>query len=144
AMAYDSARQRVVLFGGDSFASTWEWDGGCWTRRSPAPSPAPRGGHAKVYDAHRRRVLLCGGADGRYTDERVPWLYSDAWEWDGDSWTQRDVVGPGVRSGHTMAYDVGRQRVVLFGGGDYDSTLTDTWEWDGSQWAQRTPAVRPS
>ena len=34
AMAFDSARQRTVLFGGDVGGitnDTWEWDGGVWT-----------------------------------------------------------------------------------------------------------------
>ena len=43
AMAYDSARGRVVLFGGfrvsDYFADTWEWDGSAWARQTPATSP---------------------------------------------------------------------------------------------------------
>ena len=32
-----------------------------------------------------------------------------------------------------MAYDVVRQRGVLFGG---DPAGTDTWEWDGANWTQ--------
>ena len=35
AMAFDSARQRTVLFGGEVGGitnDTWEWDGGVWTR----------------------------------------------------------------------------------------------------------------
>ncbi|MHB8878486.1 MAG: hypothetical protein ACYC8T_32720, partial [Myxococcaceae bacterium] len=38
ALAYDAARQRVVLFGGlDSayLTDTWEWDGTTWVRRTP-------------------------------------------------------------------------------------------------------------
>jgi hypothetical protein len=34
-------------------------------------------------------------------------------------------------SGHAMAYDSARQRVVLFGFGS-NSLLADTWEWDGT------------
>jgi hypothetical protein len=39
ALAYDSARNRVVLFGGfrpgQDFADTWEWDGTRWTEITP-------------------------------------------------------------------------------------------------------------
>ncbi|MCZ7678914.1 MAG: hypothetical protein M5U28_09220 [Sandaracinaceae bacterium] len=47
-LAYDSARERVVMFGGGTTSGngndTWEWDGTVWTRRAPATSlpRAPR------------------------------------------------------------------------------------------------------
>ena len=39
-LAYDKARDRVVLFGGrkgwpDDLADTWEWDGSTWRRVTP-------------------------------------------------------------------------------------------------------------
>lgn len=44
-------------------------------------------------------------------------LVSDTWEYDGSDWTQ---VGSAVtafpREGHAMAYDLARQRCVMFGG----------------------------
>jgi hypothetical protein len=43
-----------------------------------------------------------------------------------------------------MAYDLGRQRVVLFGGWNGTSNVSDTWEWDGSNWTRRSPAASPS
>src|SRR5262245_29068293 len=50
AMAYDVARRRVVLFGGNGrsglLADTWEWDGASWTQRTPAIVPPARQGHA--------------------------------------------------------------------------------------------------
>jgi hypothetical protein len=45
-----------------------------------------------------------------------------------------------VRAGHAVAYDVDRQKLVVFSGSD----LPDTWEWDGTNWLQRTPAASPS
>jgi hypothetical protein len=53
-MAYDSARGRLVLFGGyrsaqggrERFGDTWEWDGSSWeqkrSRSDPRPGTAPR------------------------------------------------------------------------------------------------------
>ena len=38
------------------------------------------------------------------------------------------------------AYDAGRDRVVLFGGG---AENLETWEWDGSVWVQLEPSVSP-
>jgi hypothetical protein len=139
-MAYDSARGRVVLFGGygnDYLADTWEWDGTTWAQRAPVTSPSIRYGCAMVYDNARARVVLFGGYNGAVSN---PYL-SETWEWDGTTWAQRaPVTSPVNRSGHAMAYDSVRSLVVLFGGYNYGS-LNDTWEWDGSVWVQRTPAA---
>lgn len=43
-------------------------------------------------------------------------------------------ANPGVRNGHSMAYDAARSRTILFGGADAARVLGDTWEWDGSVW----------
>ena len=51
-------------------------------------------------------------------------------------WTQRLHFGPAARAGHAMAYDVARQRVLLFGGRSVDGNLGDTWAWEGAFWTQ--------
>jgi hypothetical protein len=52
---------------------------------------------------------------------------------------------PSARFGMGMAYDAGREEVVLFGGGGADGThLGDTWVWDGTTWTQVFPATSPS
>src|SRR5919202_6443541 len=51
-------------------------------------------------------------------------------------WTQKQDIGPSPRSGHAMAYDAARQRVVLFGGDTSVGRQSDTWEWDGRAWAE--------
>lgn len=51
-------------------------------------------------------------------------------------WTQKQDVGPAPRFGHAMAYDRGRERVVLFGGQADGAMARDTWEWDGRDWTQ--------
>jgi len=137
AMAYDVARQRVVLFGGGRTGDeTWEWDGVQWTQRTPKVSPPPRKDHAMVYDTVRRRVVLFGGTGNSYL--------ADTWEWDGTTWTQRQpTVSPPARTSHAMAYDQARQRVVLFGGNGGSAELMDHWEWDGTTWTQRNPAALP-
>ena len=45
AVAYDSARQQVVLFGGRSASrhdETWVWGGTLWTEQQPAMRPSER------------------------------------------------------------------------------------------------------
>src|SRR5262249_8951846 len=62
------------------------------------------------------------------------------WEWDGSNWTQQSpATSPSARTFHAMAYDLVRQRTVLFGGWDMvlNFFLSDTWEWDGSNWVAR-------
>jgi hypothetical protein len=68
ALAYDAARQRVVLFGGSLDANgsvvkndTWEWDGSVWTQQSPSRSPSERQMHALAYDSDIQRIILFGG-----------------------------------------------------------------------------------
>jgi hypothetical protein len=131
ATAHDSARGRVVLFGGigpaGRLADTWEWDGQAWTQVGDS-GPDGRTGHAMAYDATRQRVVLFGGDAGS--------LRGDTWEWDGSDWTQREDTGPSARTHAAMAHDVTRGRTVLFGGAAPDAGLGDTWEWDGTAWTE--------
>ena len=111
--AYDSRRDRVVVFGGRTqcgsgsyLNETWEWDGDSWLQRFPANSPAPRERCHLAYDASRSRVVLYGGAGSI--------AYSDTWEWDGDNWIERAPAAiPGASFGHGLSYDVGRRLTVL-------------------------------
>jgi hypothetical protein len=135
AMAYDSARGRVVLFGGNSGdAGTWEWDGVAWVLRATA-GPVARQNHAMAYDAGRGVVVLFGGSAGG----------NETWEWDGHAWTLRTTGGPPARTGHALAYDQARGQIVLFGGTDAGGNRQDTWVWNGTVWtnpANSGPAAR--
>jgi hypothetical protein len=140
ALAFDAGRGRSVLFGR---TDTWEWDGSVWTQPSPAVVPPTRTGHAMAYDAARQCVVLFGGT--YFVPMQGPAYRTDTWTWNGINWVQQaPAAAPSGRSGHAMAYDPVRQRVVLFGGGILGSTFDDTWEWDGSNWIALAPAVRPS
>jgi hypothetical protein len=145
ATAFDTARNRLVLFGGANeagvvdFADTWEWNGTSWIERAPAASPTPRYGHAMAYDAARGRVVLFGGYDFLQG-----LLLSDTWEWDGTNWIEAaPATTPPGRFGHGMVYDSARQRIVMFGGVGDGVELGDTWEWDGTNWIEATPATAP-
>ncbi len=121
-VAYDAARQRVVLFGGrdeagNSLADTWEWDGSSWQARSPGTSPPPGSRMEMAYDAGRGTVVLFSY-----------WNGLDFWEWDGNDWNRiaTGAAVPGPRAGHAMAYDEARQRMVLNGGSN-SVQFADTW-----------------
>ena len=65
AMAYDSSRGVVVMFGGSqtggtNISDTWEWDGVNWTLRTTM-GPTARYFAAMSYDAAREVVVLFGG-----------------------------------------------------------------------------------
>ena len=148
AMAWDSCRDVVVLFGGDydgtlsgRFGDTWEWNGSEWILRSTT-GPTPRTGHAMSFDSTRCRTVLFGGAGESNA-------LDDTWEWNGTTWTQECTNGcthPAGRYASGMTYDPAHQVIVLFGGTLPGSTfLNDTWKWDGSTWMEvPTTAPRPS
>ncbi|MBI5764277.1 MAG: immunoglobulin domain-containing protein [Planctomycetes bacterium] len=131
AMAFDSFRDRGVLFGGmdsERRGDTWEWDSTTWQLRSTT-GPSPRTDHAMAYDSNRHVTILFGGYDGNFNGQ--------TWEWDGTSWALRSSSGPSPRAGHAMAYDAVRGVTVLFGG--LGNQLNgETWEWDGTSWTLRS------
>lgn len=122
-LAYDSARDRVVLFGGttgnDELGDTWEWNGTAWALVATS-GPAPRWGASMTYDPVNGRVLLFGGTTGG----------DETWAWNGTTWVELATTGPSARVRAGFCYDVARSRAVLFGGGP-----ADTWEWDGASWS---------
>jgi hypothetical protein len=111
AMAYDSSRQRVVLFGGtsdraaaiNSFDDTWEYDGTNWVEVIPIDGvkPAARWAGRMAYDTSRGVMVMVGGKSG-------PVDFLDTWEWDGSRWTPRfpgESHGAGAStSNRSLAY----------------------------------------
>ncbi|MEM7206124.1 MAG: kelch repeat-containing protein [Planctomycetota bacterium] len=149
AMAYDTQRQTLFLFGGDGgvrgsrtqmFDDLWEWDGTVWQLRSSASGPAARRATAMAYDPTRRRLVLFGGhtATSPVTD--------DTWEWDGSRWLQRTpATRPPPRRLHAMAYDTALGAMVMHGGLDAAGVFglgpirDDAWAWDGTDWRMLSP-----
>lgn len=137
ALAYDAARGRVVLYGGNATretlaTTTWEWDGTRWSEVA-REGPGDRAHSPLAYDHARREVILFSGIGEGY--RYVP----DTWAWNGTAWRKRSDGGPPARSHHRMAYHQGAGVVVLFGGlerGSPSKALGDTWVWDGKAWRQ--------
>jgi hypothetical protein len=144
AIAYDSARQRTVLFGGISDwigstfyheRDTWEWDGNDWIEMNPKTVPPSRAGQMMAYDEKRGVVVMFGGEDksGNY-------MLADTWIWDGKDWGQMSPTGyPSARRGGQMFYDPQTEKVILTGGFYYGpekvfTPVNDTWAWDGKDW----------
>lgn len=137
ALAYDSDRRRVVLFGGevdgDLSDQTWEWSGVEWSRRVTARTPPARLWPAMAYDSSRRRILMFGGWS------RSVGVLTDTWEWDGVDWTRRTPrTSPSTGYSNVMIDDLARGRVVMF-----SAAVDETWEWSGQDWTRLSPARSP-
>lgn len=141
--AYDTRRNRVVLYGGmgptnreDRHSDTWEWDGKIW-RQMTDTSVGTRDHHAMAFDEARGKTVMFGGVKANDS------LATDTWEWDGAKWTQVATEGPGGRAHFAMVYDSKRKQIVLFGGlGEGYKKYNDTWAWDGKIW-QKLSAEGP-
>jgi len=135
AMAYDSSRRRVVLFGGSGGPSdeTWEWNGREW---KPIRTPATPGRYnaAMAFDPQGQALIRFGGWDGK---KRT----SDTWAFTGLEW--RSIAGPAPppRNHAAMAFDESAGTLILFGGHDGPNVLGDLWEFRGHGWVQRVAAA---
>lgn len=152
AIAYDSARERVVMFGGTTdggsasrLADTWEWDGVDWLERTPPTSPSAR---ADASFACGPSGCVLSGGTGPFTGNPTMATYrTDSWLWDGMTWRQLTGTSPGPRGRAAHAFDRERGRHVLFGGeggGSATVHFADTWELlDGTETWTLTATVGP-
>lgn len=132
-----------VLFGGLGVSpfvlrsDTWTYDGTDWTQATPNTSPSARFGMAMVHDLARGRCVMFGGIASVVS---IALPSNQTWEWDGSDWAQATpTTSPTGRAHYGLAYDVGRQRVVLYGGSTNPGLLitsNETWEYDGTTWRQ--------
>ena len=146
AMVYDSAADRVVLYGGvflGALGDTWTYDleANAWDNVTPAISPPALSGPGLAYDAAWDRTVLFGGWDGGYAN--------DTWTHDlgTNTWQDMHPLGaPSPRSDPSLVYDAGADRIVLFGGYTTLGTVNDTWIYDlgANTWTQAHPRQSPS
>jgi len=150
AMAYDSARDRLIVFGGSepSFSvptrDLWEWDGTRWEERGAA-GPRARMEHAMAYDSIREQTILVGGLG--YGATSFDYL-DETWLWDGTKWrlhqpaSLAETIPARSRSG--LAFDPVRGETVLFGGSNGFGLSNETWLFDGARWRRVTTTQAPS
>ncbi len=133
-MAFDSLRNRTVLFGGtNGNTETWGWDGSNWSLIPTNPTPPGRAFHSMSYDPVRKVVVMFAGTSVVLGD------MNDTWEWNGTSWTRKKpTVSPPRRCYQGMTYDPVSKRVLIHGGFDpkIRRSHRDTWAWDGVNWTQ--------
>ncbi len=138
AMAYDSGRDVVALYGGNAGGwpyenSTWEFDGTDWEPITTTNQPDAVYGMKMVYDESHNQILLFGGSDNDDTALAETWIFS------GTSWLAVTISqSPPARTNHAMAYDSDAGDIYLFGGNDGLAYFNDLWRYDGSAWSQVT------
>ena len=81
-LTWDTARRRLVLFGGGSVAEgvrddTWTWDGATWTPEATSTRPPARVLHGAAVDPTTAAITVVGGLRGGLD------LDPDTWTWDG-------------------------------------------------------------
>jgi cysteine-rich repeat protein len=166
-LVYDAARSEILLLGASSGgpSSTWRYKGAGFDRINNGSddngdgSPSARMPFNMVYDTQRERSIIIGGlasgaaCDGGATER----CGNRVWSWNGYDWTVQiptDPEGDGnptPRSLQAMAYDIDRDRVVLFGGeassncdGGASSLCGEVWEWDNQSFKKVTPTPGPN
>lgn len=133
-MFSDHANERVLLF---SQYRVWQRIAGEWSLDT-------NGGHgsrgSRAFDPARGRVLALQSIPGG--------LATELWQWDAGNWSMLaswPSLFPAVApEGNAMlAYDVGRDRVVAFGGRQHVFPTDETYEWHGGQWQPLTGPAPP-
>lgn len=141
-LVYDSARRRMVLFGGEArvppqifqmfLNDVWEWDGTQWYFRT-TNGPAPRLLGAMAYDSDRRVSVLTGG----FLNAPDP-IAGAVWEWNGSQWTMiMPTNGPARNHWQDyggMTYDSVRRKIVFGPTAPTSGHRWAFWLWDGSEW----------
>lgn len=179
---WDRNGARMIVFAGSAdrpnpwgaagtrtlFSDLWALDpaAGTWTALTATGTPPPgagRAGHAAVYDAKGRRMIVLGGCDTTTAGSEV--YYNDVTALDTQTlvWTALSTAGtaPSVRTLHSAVLDEIGRRVFVFAGGTDNPpatpVLTNTlhvfnlgsptasWTdgpWNLVAWATTPPAVR--
>src|SRR6266567_3789712 len=160
-MAYDSAADRMILFGGTDDGSpgyghgpyndTWAYDyeSNTWTNMSPATAPSPRYHGGFAYDSGVDRFVLYGGIG----DDNSPfetWLY----DYDNNTWSQiAPDHSPSPKALMGMAFDTQSDRTIMFGGNAGGNTPgNETWAFTAdnppqdseTDWTNMDPSDAPA
>jgi hypothetical protein len=144
ATSYDSARARLVVFGGvgrddEKLNDTWAWDGTAW-RQLATTGPTARAHYSLVYDDAREQVVMFGGIHPSLEPT------NDMWVWDGEVWILIPPTDrmPSPRDAARIAFDAATDTLLLFGGRQGQRVLGDTWRWDGEWWQELQPDSAPT
>lgn len=154
---FDGARARMIIQGGGASGSdyccdpidspTWAYDLELetWTTLDASiPRPRPEMDNAAIVDPVRNRMILSGALTS--SGSLSPTLYLSALDLSGGGWTHLTPTGvePVWRNGHSAIYDDALDRMLIFGGFNYQAggALNDVWALSLSSltWQQLHPS----
>ncbi len=150
-MGWDSARGKLVVFGGKGDAAswnnrlqdTWEWDSvNGWVQRSPSTVPDKRWLTNGVYVPGFGVVFHGGNAED---SSGTVYFDNQTWAFDGVDWSVI-ATGPARHNG-TLVYRAGVHDLLYFGGTAGSGNLSETWRLDLSgtpTWSQVVTATQPT
>jgi hypothetical protein len=129
AMAYDSAKDRVLIFGGGwatLSGDTWCYDpqANTWSNQNPPSAPSARKGTGLAFDKKAGEFVLFGGSDGYSIYMNDTWKYNLTT----NRWTNmKPSFSPSPRGYLGLVYDEFQGKVVLVGGSYYSTSYQETW-----------------
>jgi hypothetical protein len=143
--AFDTGRNRMIIFGGDDpsvspLGDLWEWNpaSGSFTAETPTPLPAawPT---ARVYPgvafaSSAAKLILFAGLSGPGVG-----ITPDVWTFDPAAATWSNLTPspvpaswPSARAAHSVAYSAARDRLFVFGGQGFSGLMNELWTFDTS------------
>lgn len=151
---YDSASNRMTIFGGDSGSSTclndaWILSGANgqsgtpgWSALTTSTAPAARIYAGAAYDANTKSMMLFGGnncSTGFFSDV---WVLSNANGEGASAWTQLAPSGtsPQARESASVVYDSANNILIMYGGDAGGSPFGDVWALSHANGSGGTPA----
>ncbi|MCB9596554.1 MAG: hypothetical protein H6719_27770 [Sandaracinaceae bacterium] len=159
-MVYDAARDRLVIYGGNTAASercavppsevvdelwAFHFDCGNWEQLNATGGPGLLVRHATVLDTMRNRMLLFGGRSSSSAYSNAVWAFDLAT----DTWSEVATTGtaPAPVAEAIATYDAPRDRLVVFGGdpgGFVGSDGMYSLDLATNTWSEITAAGAPS
>ena len=143
-MAYDSAADRVILWGGRNDQDVWAYDYNTdtWAALETTGGPTPLDYGAMVYLPQTMRMFLFGGVSD---SDEIPTESSWIFEYTTGTWKPLTPASPpSARGWHAMSYATATDQVVLFGGGrNRDNNTDETWIYDPTANTWTEVAMRP-
>ena len=147
AMAYDSHRQRMVLFA-SSFnnpdSRTLEYNGLDWELESPATIVQEHSYSTMFYDSTRQNIIMFGGFYSSSTSD----VCNDTYRWDGIDWTLlTPSQSPPPGADYSSAFHTGLGTGIVINGIQSSQTAysfeSGMWSWDGTTWSALSAGDRP-
>lgn len=143
AMAYDSSREAMVLFGGPTTQTdrgpgtgkTWIFRNDKWVPLNTA-APPNIFNSAMATGFGPNGVVRFGG----WTGER---RIDETWALREGGWMRIGGRGPSARNHSAMVFDAANERLVLFGGHDGDHIFGDLWTFDSRGWTSISDSFMP-